>query len=60
MEVLACVNAYTYEFLTKVTAGVAHSVHKVVIWSSFGVIRRHKVSSGIGRFATCSSEGYQR
>ena len=37
---LAC----TYEFLTMVTKGVVHSVHKVVIRSSFGAIQRHKVS----------------
>ena len=30
---------------------VVHGVHKVVIWLSFGVIRPHKVSRGIGRFA---------
>ena len=33
-----------YEFLTMVTEGVVHSVHKVVIRSSFHVIRQHKVS----------------
>ena len=42
-----------YEFLTMVTKGVVHCVHKVVIQSSFGLIRRHKVSYGIGRFAMC-------
>ena len=30
----------TYEFLTMVTEGVAHGVHKVMIRSSFGVIQR--------------------
>ena len=34
----------TYEFLATVTESVVHSVYKVVIWWSFGVIRRHKVS----------------
>ena len=33
-----------YEFLTTVTKGVVHSVHKVMIWLSFGVIQRHEVS----------------
>ena len=33
-----------YEFLTTVTKGVVHGVHKVETWSSFGVILRHKVS----------------
>ena len=33
-----------YEFLTTVTEGVVHGVHKIVNWSSFGVIQRHKVS----------------
>ena len=36
--------ACTYELLTVVTEGVVHGVHKVVIQSSFGVTRRHKVS----------------
>ena len=42
--------ACVYEFLTTVNEGVVHGLHKVVIRSSFGVIRRRKVSSGIGRF----------
>ena len=37
-------HACAYEFLTTVTEGVVHGVHKVVIRSSFGVIRQHKVS----------------
>ena len=37
-------HACVYEFLTMVTEGVVHVVHKVVIWSSFAVILRHKVS----------------
>ena len=37
-----CVCAY--KFLTTVTEGVVHGVYKVVIWSSFSVIRQHKVS----------------
>ena len=41
------------EFLTIVTKGVVHGVHKVVIRWSFGVIRPDKVSYGIGHFATC-------
>ena len=44
--------ACAYEFLTTVTKGVVHGVHKVMIWSSFCVIQRHKVTYGIGRFAT--------
>ena len=32
----------TYEFLSMVTEGVIHNVHKVVIQSSFSVIRVHK------------------
>ena len=36
--------ACAYEFLTTVTEGVVYGVHKVVIRSSFVVIRRHKVS----------------
>ena len=43
--------AYMNEFLATVTEGVVHGVHKVVIWSSFGVIRRYKVSQGIGCFS---------
>ena len=35
---------YAAEFLTTVTEGVVHGVHKVVTRLSFGVIRRHKVS----------------
>ena len=31
--------AFAYKFLTMVTEGVVHGVHKVVIQSSFGVIR---------------------
>ena len=31
--------AYAYEFLTMVSEGVVHGVHKVVIRLSFGVIR---------------------
>ena len=31
--------ARTYEFLTMITKGVVHSVHKVVIRSSFAIIR---------------------
>ena len=50
----------TYEFRSTVTEGVVHSVHKIVIQSSFGVIQRHKVSQGIGYFAKCLSNGYQR
>ena len=42
--------AYVYKFLSMVTEGVVHGVHKVVIWSSFGVIWRHKVRAGISRF----------
>ena len=38
-----CVCAY--EFVTMVTEGVVHGVHKVVI-RSFDVIRRHKASGG--------------
>ena len=45
--------ACAYEFIPVVTEGVIHGVHKVVIRSSFGIIRRHKVSKGIGCFATC-------
>ena len=37
-------SACAYEFLTKVAKGVVHGVHKVVIPSSFSLIRRHKVS----------------
>ena len=39
-------HACMYEFLTyiMVTEGVVHSVYKIVIRSSFGVMRRHKVS----------------
>ena len=35
---------WAYEFLTTITTGVIHGVHKVVIRSSFGVIWRYKVS----------------
>ena len=45
-----CVSAF--EFLTMVTEGVVHGVHKVVIWSSFSVIQQ--------RFATCSYKRYRR
>ena len=31
--------AWSYEFLTTVTEGVVHGVHKVVIRSSFGIMR---------------------
>ena len=34
-----CRRECTYESLTMVTEGVVHSVHKVVIQSSFGVLR---------------------
>ena len=27
---------WAYQFLTVVTEGVVHGIHKVVIWSSFG------------------------
>ena len=36
--------ACVYEFLTTITEGLVHSVHKLVIRSSFGVIRRHNLS----------------
>ena len=36
--------ACTYEFLSTVTEGVVHGVHKVVIRLSFGVTRQPKVS----------------
>ena len=49
--------ARTYEFLTMVTEGVVHSVCKVVIRSSFGVIQRHKVSEGIGLFHPTATKG---
>ena len=42
-----------------VTKGVVHSVFQVVTWSSFSVTRQHKVSEGIGCFATCLSDGYE-
>ena len=35
---------WAYEFLTMVTEGVGHGVHKVLILLSFGVIWRHKVT----------------
>ena len=41
-------------FFPTVTEGVVHGVYKVVTLSCFGVIRLHKVSGGIGRFATVS------
>ena len=37
-------------FLTMITEGVFHGLHKVVIPLSQGVMQRHKVSQGIGRF----------
>ena len=42
----ACIDnfAHAHEFITIVTEDVVHGVHKVVIQSSFGVIRQHKVS----------------
>ena len=45
-----------------VIEGVDHSVYnyKFVTLSSFGVTRRHKVSGGIGCFAMCSSNDYQK
>ena len=36
--------ACSYEFVTMATKGVVHSVHTVVIRSSFGVIWQHKES----------------
>ena len=45
--------ACAYGFLTMVTEGLIHIVHKVVIWLSFSVIQWHKVSQGIDRFAMC-------
>ena len=50
MGMLCRFRACAYEFLTSVTKGVVHGVHKVVIWSSFGVIGKQKVSQGIGHF----------
>ena len=41
---------YSYKFLTSVTEGVVHGVHKVVIRLSFGEIRSHKVSGGTCTF----------
>ena len=35
---------YANEFLTMVTEGVVHGVHRVLIRSSFGVKLQHKVS----------------
>ena len=43
-----------------VTRFVVHGVYKVVIWSFLGVTRLHKVSGGIGHFATCSSNSELR
>ena len=51
---------YAYEIINMLSKGVVPGVHKAVILSSFGVIRRLKVSSGIGRFATCLSDNYKR
>ena len=45
--------ACAHEFFTTAAEGVVHGVHKVVIRASFGEIRGHKVSQGIGRFVTC-------
>ena len=36
--------ACAYECLTTVTEGVVHGVHKIVVRSSFGVIRQYKES----------------
>ena len=36
--------SYAYEFFTAVTKDVVHSLHKVVIRLSFGVIQQVKVS----------------
>ena len=36
--------ACVYKFVSIVTKDVVHGVHKVVIQSSFSVIRQHKVS----------------
>ena len=40
-----------YEFFSTVTKGVVHSLHTVVIGSSFGVIRRHKASGDTWTFS---------
>ena len=42
--------ACAYEFLTMVSEGVVHYVHKAMIRFSFSLIWRHKVSEGSGRF----------
>ena len=42
--------ACAYEFLTAVTEGVVHGIHNVMIWLSFGVIRRHKARGGTWKF----------
>ena len=38
--------ACAYHFLTTVTEGVVHSVHRVVIQSSSGIIQQHKANGG--------------
>ena len=52
--------ACTYEFLTTVTERVTHSVHKVVIWSSFGVIWRQKVDGGKQTCLHCDRRWHNR
>ena len=47
--------ACAYEFLNTVTEGVVHSVHKVVIRSSFGVMWQHKASGGTWTFCHCDT-----
>ena len=46
--------AFADEFLATVTEHVGHSVYKVVIRLSFGVIQQYKVNRGIEHFATVS------
>ena len=47
--------ACAYQFLNMVTEGVVQGVHKVVIRSSLGVIRRLKVSGGTWTFHHCDT-----
>ena len=46
------------EFLATVTEGVVYSVYKVVIWSSFCVTWRHKVTGGKWTFHQCVSRSH--
>ena len=46
------------EFIATITEGVVIGVYNVMTWSSFDVIRQHKVSGGTWMFRHCDTRSH--